>query len=114
MSETTADSHSSDSHASDHGHGHGGKARYEDISVPGILFFGLISIILTLVSIFFVKGLLGWWTRHFEEKRQAEILESPGTEQIEGQLKLLEGGEGTISIEEASKKVLEKYGKKSH
>ncbi len=112
MSDTTANSHANDSHASDHGHGHGRKARYDDISVSGIVFFGLISIIITLISIFFVKGLLSWWTRHFEAKRAGEIIESPASIQIENQIKLLDGGEGTISIEEAGKKVLEKYGAK--
>jgi len=112
MSETTANSHANDSHADDHGHGHGRKARYDDIKVSGIVFFGLISIIITLISIFFVKGLLSWWTRGFEAKRAVEVMESPASVQITEQLELLEGGEGTISIEEAGKKVLEQYGTK--
>jgi len=39
-------------------------------------------------------------------------MESPASVQITEQLELLEGGEGTISIEEAGKKVLEQYGTK--
>ncbi len=108
MSETTANSgHSEDEHASGHG-----KARYDDISVSGILFFGLISVIVTIISILFVKGLLGLWMRSMEAKRQGEVVISASSAEIAKQKELLQGGEGILSLEDASKKVLEKYATK--
>jgi hypothetical protein len=107
---TTSDQadHSADSHVSGHG-----KSRYDDIPVSGVLYYGAIAVVVTLLSILFVKGLLNAWTRSFEAKRQAEIVESPASIEIAKQQKILEGGEGTLSIEEASKKALEKYGTKA-
>lgn len=98
----------------DHGtHSSGGhtKNRYDDIPVSAVLYYGAIAVICTLLSFLFVKGLLNAMTANFEAKRQAEIVESPANLQIAEQKKLLDGGEGTISIEDASKKVLEKFGK---
>lgn len=104
----TTDAHDHDHHSSG---GHG-KARYDDIPIGSVLYFGAIAVICTLLSFLFVKGLLNWMSASYEAKRQAQVLESPGSVQIAEQKLVLEGGEGTISIEEASKKVIEKYGSK--
>ena len=107
----TETAHASDDHANDHDSGsHGTKNRYDDIPVSNVLYFGAIAVICTLLSFLFVKGLLNWMTAGFEAKRQAEIVETPANKEIAIQKKVLEGGNGTISIEEASKKVLEQYG----
>lgn len=106
----TDTAHATDEHASDHSSGGHGPARYDDIPVGNVLYYGAIAVVCTLLSFLFVKGLLNAMTASFEAKRQAQIVESPANLQIAEQKKALEGGEGTISIEEASKKVLEKYG----
>ena len=100
----TAKTDSSDSH--DDGYT---KPRYDDIPVSAVLYFGVITVICTLLSILFVKGLLHAFKANFEAQRAAEVMESPASIQIDEQKKLLEGGGETISIEEAGKKVLEKY-----
>ena len=109
MSETA---HTTDAHDHDHSSGGHGKARYDDIPVGNVLYFGAIAVICTLLSFLFVKGLLNWMTASYEAKRQAQVMESPATVQIAAQKKVLEGGEGTISIEDAAKKVIEKFGHK--
>jgi len=107
----TDTAHSTDDHADDHATGgHGTKNRYDDIPVSKVMYFGAISVICTLLSFLFVKGLLNWWTASFEAKRQVEVVEAPANKKIAVQKKALEGGDGAISIEEASKKVLEQYG----
>lgn len=100
--------HDADSHASAHG-----KNRYDDIPISGVLYYGAITVVITLLSILFVKGLLNAWTKSFEAKRQAEIVESPSSREVAKQKMVLEGGNGTLSIEEASKKALEKFGTKA-
>jgi len=96
--------------ASDHSSGGHGKARYDDIPVSSVLYFGLIAVICTLLSFLFVKGLLNVMQASVDASRQAQVLESPGSKQIAEQKQVLLGGEGTISIEEAGKKVVQKYG----
>lgn len=104
---TSAADHDADSHASDQG-----KNRYDDIPISGVLYYGAIAVVITILSILFVKGLLNAWTRSFEAKRQAEIIETPASREVAKQKMVLEGGNGTLSIEEASKKALEKFGTK--
>ena len=88
------------------------KPRYDDINVTTVVIVGFISAVVTLLTILFVKGLLGLWMGKYEKLRADEVVSMPAAEQIAKQKKLLEGGEGTISIEEASQKVLSEYGKK--
>ena len=107
----TDTAHATDDHANDHSSGgHGSKNRYDDIPVSAVLYFGVIAVICTLLSILFVKGLLNWMTAGYKAQRQAEVVETPANLEIAKQKKVLEGGNGSISIEEASKKVLEQYG----
>ena len=107
----TETAHASTDHADDHASGGHGKNRYDDIPVGSVLYYGAIAVICTLLSFLFVKGLLNVMSSSFEAKRQSQIVESPQNREIDKQKMVLEGGEGTISIKEASKKVLEKYGK---
>lgn len=107
----TETAHASETQATDHSSGgHGTKNRYDDIPVSSVLYFGAIAVICTLLSFLFVKGMLNWWTAGFEAQRRAEVVETPANLEVAKQKKVLEGGNGTISIEEASKKVLEKFG----
>ncbi|QEG20272.1 hypothetical protein [Mariniblastus fucicola] len=106
----TETAHATHDHADDHSSGGHGKNRYDDIPVGSVLYYGAIAVICTLLSFLFVKGLLNAMTASFEAKRQSQIVETPANLEVDKQKKLLEGGAGTISIEEASKKVLEQYG----
>ncbi len=106
----TETAHATNDHANDHSSGEHRKNRYDDIPVSIVLYYGAIAVICTLLSFLFVKGLLNAMTSSFEAKRQGQVVDSPANIEIAKQKKALEGGEGTISIEDASKKVLEKYG----
>lgn len=105
----TDTAHTTDDHANDHSSGGHGKARYDDIPISNVLYFGAISVVVTLLSFLFVKGLLNAFTSHYETFRQGQVVETAANQEIAAQKKVLATG-GTISIEEASKKVLEKYG----
>ena len=94
--------------AGDHSSGGHGKARYDDIPISSVVYFGAIAVICTLLSFLFVKGLLNVMQASFNSSRQAQVV--PGSKQIAEQKSILQGGEGTISIEEAGKKVIQKYG----
>lgn len=94
----------------DHSGGGHAKARYDDIPVGAVLYFGAITVICTLLSILFVKGLLNAFRSNFRAQRAAEVMATESATQIDDQKKLLEGGSGALSIEEAAKKVVEKYG----
>lgn len=106
MSETAQITNDTDN---SHSEGHG-KNRYDDIPIGAVLYYGAIAVICTLLAFLFVKGLLNFMTANFEAKRQAEIVETPSNIEVAKQKSLLDGGEKTISIEDASKKMLEKYG----
>ena len=110
MTDTTANSTAETTDG--HGSGHA-KPHYDDINVPTVVIVGFISAVVTVITILFVKGLLGVWMGKYERLRMDEVVNMPAREQIETQKQLLVGGDGgTISIEEAGAKVLEKYGSK--
>lgn len=108
MTETTVDA--TNQPADDHAVRE--KPRYDDINVTTVVIVGFISAVITLLTILFVKGLLSVWIGKFERMRADEVVNMPAAEQIVTQKKLLEGGEGTISIEEAAEKVISEFGKK--
>lgn len=108
----TDTAHTTDDHAHDHSSGGHGKARYDDIPISNVLYFGAIAVVCTLISFLFVKGLLNAFTSRYEAFRAEQTMESrsAANDLVAAQKQALEGGNGTISIKEATKKVLEKYG----
>ena len=88
------------------------KPSYEDINVPVIILVGVISTIVTFLSIAFVQGMCYHWQSSKIKDRSTEVVSMPAAAQIVEQKAVLNGGDGTISIDEAMKKVIEEYGKK--
>jgi hypothetical protein len=85
---------------------------YDDINTSAIVLAGVISAIVTLITIFFVQGVAYQWQNSVLRQRDQDGPTSmPAVEQIESQKNLLAGGEGTLSIDEAMKKVVEQYKK---
>lgn len=85
---------------------------YDDINTSAIVLAGVISAIVTLITIFFVQGVAYQWQNSVLRQRdQAGPTSLPAVEQIEAQKNLLAGGEGMLSIDDAMKKVVDQYKK---
>jgi len=97
-----------------HDSGHGDKPSYDDLNTPVILLVGVISAIVTFLTIAFVQGLCYKWQGSFIRDRITDYPNTPVNELIEGQKKMLTGDlPGTISIEDSMNKVIAEYGHKS-
>jgi hypothetical protein len=88
------------------------KPSYEDINVPVIILVGVISAILTFLTIVFVQGMCYHWQNYKINSRSLEVENMPANIVIEEQKALLKGSNGTTSIDDAMKKVIAEYGKK--
>ena len=87
------------------------KPRYDDINVTTVVIVGFVSAVITVLTILFVKGLLGIWLGRFERMRAEDTVNAIATQEIQHQRAMLDGTHGTMSVEEASKKVIETFGK---
>ncbi|MCH2181565.1 MAG: hypothetical protein MK108_06120 [Mariniblastus sp.] len=97
-----------------HGAGKPEKPGYDDLNTPVILLVGVISTIVTFLTIAFVQGLCYKWQGSFIRERITDYPNTPINEQIDSQKKMLTGDlPGTISIEDSMKKVIAEYGQKS-
>jgi hypothetical protein len=82
---------------------------YEDINTPVVVMVGVISALLTLLSMMFFQGLYYHW--------EDGVLNSPDANRshvnktVESQKSLLRGGDGRKSIEEAMESIVTKYQK---
>ena len=87
---------------------------YDDINTPVIVMVGVISIIVTVCTIFFVQGLTSHWQNGFIRERSYDFVNEPVRAIVVEQKKLLEGdsGKGIKPVEETIKDVISKYGKK--
>jgi hypothetical protein len=86
---------------------------YDDINTPVIVLVGVISAIVTLITIMFVQGLCYHWHNSFLRMRSknAVVENAPAVVEINKQKEILKGGEGITPIDEAIKKVVGTYGK---
>lgn len=105
------DSHSDAEHDSDVGPA---VSNYDDINTPVIVMVGVISIIVTICTIFFVQGLTYHWQNGFIRERSYDFVNEPVREIVESQKSMLQGDaeKGTKPIEETMKEVISKYGNK--
>ena len=89
---------------------------YDDVNTPVIVTVGLISTIVTLLTIFFVQGLCYQWQNSYIKVRSFDYVNQPVKGVIDNQKAMLNGDEkeGTISIEDAKNQVIEEFGKKSN
>ena len=91
-------------------HGHETPS-YDDVNTPVIVLVGAISALVTLLTIMFVQGLCYHWQNSFLRKRSMEVEHMPAVVEIDRQKDMLNGGNGTIAIEDAMKKVVSNYDK---
>lgn len=85
---------------------------YEDINVPVVLLVGVISIILSFLTIWFVQGVYYHWQSSKIKARSTEVVNMPARVEIDAQKAVLNGGEGITSIDDAIQKVVDEFGKK--
>lgn len=90
---------------------HGEAPSYDDVNTSVILFVGVISAVVTLLIIFFVQGLTYHWQNQFGAMQARESQAMQADQQVEMQREELAGGEGTISIDAATQKVIAQYSK---
>ena len=85
---------------------------YDDINTPVIVLVGIISAIVTLLTIMFVQGMYYHWQNSYLKVRSSEVQSVPANQMVLNEQKaLLEGGDGVASIEKAMQAVVSKYGK---
>ncbi len=87
------------------------KPSYDDVNTSAIFLVGIISSIVTILIISVVQGLCYHWQSSVtaeQNKKYSSILVKPI---IDGQKKVLEGGDGVLPITEAMNRVVAKYGK---
>ncbi len=84
---------------------------YDDVNTPVIVVIGAISAIVTLLSVMFVQGLCYHLQNSYQRQRAQQVEHLPAREAIEAQKKVLDGGDGVASINDAIAKVVATYGK---
>ena len=92
-------------------HGHSAPS-YDDVNTPVVWLVAIISVLITFLTIALVQGMYYHWESAYLKMRelQFETVNPPAKKEILEQQQLLSGTvEGTISIEEAMKKVIEEY-----
>ena len=110
MADNQENQTSSDESSADGHHGHK-KASYDDVNTTAVVVVGLISALFTFLTIAFVQGLYYQWNNAYVRDRSTDYVNAPVKKIIDTQKAALLGDEqaGTISIDKAMKKVLEKY-----
>ena len=75
--------------------GHGGHKRpsYDDVNVPVVFLVGLISMILTFLTIWFVEGVFYRWQNGLVQERSYDVVNPIQAGVIEGQKAVLAGDE---------------------
>ena len=111
MTAETAEHNTNDDAADEHDEAGTTKPSYDDVNTPVIVLVGLISAVVTLLTIFFVQGLCYHWQNSFYERRADEYEKKLEKGEIMNTQKAqLESA--PISIEDAMKKVVDQYGAK--
>ena len=88
------------------------KPSYEDINVPVIILVGVISAIVTFLTIAFVQGMCYHWQSYKIRERTSEVVNMPASVVIQEQKAVLNGGNGIVPIQDAMQEVINEYGKK--
>ncbi len=97
-------------------HAHETHPRYDDVNVSVVVMVGVISVIVTMMTIWFVQGLTYQWENSYIRERSWEYANTPAKQVIEDQKKLLAGDPeaGIIPIDEAIRKVVATYGREAN
>ena len=96
----------------DHGHGDA-KPSYDDINVPVVLLVGLISMVLTFITIWFVEGVYYHWNRSQVQQQFYDVTNTRQNELLRKQQVVLNDGDeerGIVSVDNAIPNVLARFG----
>ena len=87
---------------------------YDDINTPVILMVGVISVVVTICTIFFVQGLYYQWANSYIRERSFDFVNEPVREIVEGQKQMLEGDseKGIKPVSETMNEVIKEFGAK--
>ena len=88
------------------------KPSYDDINTPVIILVGIVSALVTFLTIALVQGMCYQWQNSKILERSTDVVDMPAKIYIDEQKKILAGGEGVVSIDDAMKTVIKEYGKK--
>ena len=83
----------SDDHAESDSHGGKQRPSYDDVNIPVVILVGVISMVLTFVTIWFVEGVYYQWKNNVVLERSYEIDNTIQSATIARQTKMLEGVE---------------------
>ena len=87
--------HEHENRSDAHADSHGGKQRpsYDDVNIPVVVLVGVISMVLTFVTIWFVEGVYYQWNNNLVLERSYEVDNTIQSETIARQVKVLDGVE---------------------
>lgn len=111
-----ATQHAADVHGSGHesaGHERPDRPAYDDINVPVVVLIGVISTVITLVTIWFVEGIYHRWNNSVVQAVNYDVANFAQTEIVNQQKHLLEGdpAKGIASLESVIPEIVERYNK---
>ncbi len=112
MTTTTAD-HEYENRSEAAAHSDGGRQRpsYDDVNVPVVFLVGVISMILTFVTIWFVEGIYYQWKNGLVEQVNYEVSNTLQQQTLDRQKSLLDGDadKGITSLESVLDDVVGRY-----
>ena len=90
------------------------RPRYDDINTGVIFLIGVITTIVTIITIAFVQGLTYHWESKLQEETSYEVVDTPAKAEVDSQKAKLQYDPktGAISIEDAMNRVLDQFGQK--
>lgn len=93
---------------------HEEKPRYDDINTGVIVLIGVITTIVTIITIAFVQGLTYHWEGQLQQATSYDVVDTPAKAEVDAQKEKLnyDPATGGISIDDAIKQVAEEYGQK--
>jgi len=111
MTTDTQHENRSDSTTATDSHAGSQRPSYDDINVPVVILVGIISMVLTFATIWFVEGIYYQWQNGVVLERSYDVTNTIQSETIAAQEKMLEGDEerGILSVDSVINDVVEKF-----
>lgn len=102
----------SDEHSSDNTHSGRERPSYDDVNVPVVILVGVISMVLTFVTIWFVEGIFYQWQNNLVRTVNYDKTNLRQVEVLDAQKAIISNGDAEKnikSVESVVESVLEKY-----
>lgn len=105
-SETTNENH-------DNADSHGGRQRpsYDDVNTPVVILIGVISMVVTFLTIWFVEGIYYQWQNKLVTERNYDVSNPIQADIINGQKAILEGDDekGIVALDSVVGDIVSRY-----